>query len=114
MTNVFKNFGMAMVAILMVVGFSAFKVSEMLKLPTENWYEVGPRVGDPHTLEIKGLFSGTPIEGYDPDGCATDNNATTCALLLEVGPLAPNLVGADISMISSFNDVEEKGSASRF
>lgn len=42
MTNVFKNFGMAMVAILMIVGFSAFKVVEKplnnTSIKLEYWY----------------------------------------------------------------------------
>lgn len=43
MTNVFKNFGMAIVAILMVVGFSAFKMAEntnSMENQSKYWFTV--------------------------------------------------------------------------
>lgn len=53
MTNVFKKFGMAIVAILMVVGFSAFKASEKenskKSINLEVWYFNGSNNGSLNT-----------------------------------------------------------------
>lgn len=103
---------MAIVAVMMVVGFSAFKVVDTMNDNSDiDWYEVGPRVDEEDVLEIKGLYPGVPFNGTDPVECATDNDGTICALELEVGPMAPNLIGVDISTLSNLQDVDEKDSA---
>lgn len=112
MKTLFNKFMMAMVAVVMVIGFSAFKMVEKSKSSQTDWYEVGPRSDNPAVLEIKGLYSGIPVEGTDSQNCATDNEGEICALLIEVGTMAPDLTGVDISDLSNLNDVEVKEDAS--
>lgn len=75
MTNVFKKYGMAIVAILMVVGFSAFKASEKSTILTGAIFEV-----DPDTKEILGQIATSELEL--PSECRT-GSVEECAVWLD-------------------------------
>lgn len=103
---------MAIVAVVMIAGFSAFKIADnAINSQQPVWYEVGERTDGSGVLEVKSIMSSTPQEGTDPDGCATDNPGEICAIKLALQPTAPNPIGYDVDDIPGLPGVSEEDRA---
>lgn len=86
MKTLFNKFMMAMVAVVMVVGFSAFKMTNksLSSNTVDGWYEVTIDPLDPND-ESKQLISSTPgatPPNDDEFGCAINNSGYRCSIYL--------------------------------
>lgn len=111
MNKVIKKYMMAIVAVMLVIGFSAFKVAETVNSVSQtDWYHVGPN-DVTSILEVKGIMSAPPLAGEDDDSCATENEGEICAIELKVQSSAPSPIGEPLDNIDNLPGVSKEGSA---
>lgn len=82
-TTFIKNNAMAIVAALVITGFSAFKVKEKFDTPQSGWYEVTVNPSNPsnESLQTIGSLISTPPTS-SPTECAQTNDGNRCAIHL--------------------------------
>ena len=79
-----KNMATTVIAVAMIIGFSAFKIIESRFAPTTKWYEVtiAPN-GSPSDMndQLIGAETTAPPQ-TNPSACAIDNSETICKIQL--------------------------------
>lgn len=84
--NTLKKYSMAIVAVMMVIGFSAFKVVESFQsAPVNGWYELDISSNNPldYNDPSKQKLTGTIHSNPEGATCKTDNDKKPCAIHLE-------------------------------
>lgn len=101
--SLLKNYFMAIVAVVMIVGFSAFKVVE--RKNSTAWYEV-EEVLSSGDYEVKNLFTGTVHQGQHPLNCATLNNGDMCAIEITLNDPLSDPIGKLLSEVEANPDFD--------
>lgn len=108
MQKIIKSYMMAIVAVMLVIGFSAFKVVEShnnMLLPQYRWYELIETNSTDPSQQM--LVSGTPIspppETSAEDCAKTENNGDFCAVLIEFEPGTSSFILEDTDVANAID-----------
>jgi hypothetical protein len=89
MSKIIKNYFMAIVAVVMVVGFSAFKVVESQNNdPEVGWFAVTPNSGDPTNPDLYLIGGFQDINPPSGPNCDITNSVDACQVYLDLEDVA--------------------------